>query len=165
MVRGETQYNPVSRFLKEIPPQLLDQKLPNTKTREYTAYDDASHERAAFLKKPYGMAAKPQSAAVKPYNVITKPKAVAKPKETRAEVKPFIARGTSMFGRKGITRGVQVPGEKPDYEVGDRVRHVKFGQGTVKALEKGARDYQVTVEFDQYGQKILFAAFARLQKL
>jgi len=36
---------------------------------------------------------------------------------------------------------------------------------SVKALEKGAKDYQVTVEFDAYGQKILYAAFAKLKKL
>ena len=53
---------------------------------------------------------------------------------------------------------------KPDYEVGDRVRHVKFGEGTVLAIEKGARDYQVTVDFDAAGQKIMYAGFAKLQK-
>jgi DNA helicase-2/ATP-dependent DNA helicase PcrA len=99
------------------------------------------------------------------YHTVTRPKAVVKPKETRAEVKPFIAKGTAMFGAQGITKGVQTPGEKPEYEVGDRVAHIKFGQGTVKALEKGTKDYQVTVEFDEYGQKILFAAFAKLKKV
>ena len=58
-----------------------------------------------------------------------------------------------------------VPGTKPDYEIGDRVKHIKFGEGIVKAMEKGPRDYQVTVEFENYGQKILFAAFAKLQKI
>lgn len=193
MIRGETQYNPVSRFLREIPPTLLDQKLPGDRARDYVEYGDDSYERNIFRKKPYDMISaysggkrkleddvfdKPQPRTVSDgqgsvgfgtsaggYRQITKPKAVVKPRETRAEVKPFIARGTAMFGEKGISKGIQAPGEKPDYEVGDRVSHIKFGQGTVKALEKGARDYQVTVEFDQYGQKILFAAFAKLQRL
>ncbi len=40
MVRGETQYNPVSRFVKEIPPLLLDHKLPRPKIREYDDYEE-----------------------------------------------------------------------------------------------------------------------------
>lgn len=173
MVRGETQYNPVSRFLREIPEKLLDQKLPGSRAKDYVEYDDDSYERTVFKKKPYDMisayssqnASAGEKSAAGGYQRVTKPKAVVKQKETRAEVKPFIAKGTAMFGAKGITKGIKTPGEKPDYEVGDRVSHIKFGQGTVKALEKGAKDYQVTVEFDQYGQKILFAAFAKLQKL
>lgn len=187
MIRGETQYNPVSRFLREIPGELLDNKVPDSRAKDYVEYDDDSYERNIFKKKPYDMVSAysgrksyGQSSgqtgyvsrsgtgngeAAGGYRAVTKPKAVVKPKETRAEVKPFIAKGTAMFGAKGITKGVQAPGEKPDYEVGDRVSHIKFGQGTVKALEKGAKDYQVTVEFDEYGQKILFAAFAKLQKI
>ncbi|MBP3457944.1 MAG: UvrD-helicase domain-containing protein [Lachnospiraceae bacterium] len=187
MIRGETQYNPVSRFLREIPGELLDNKVPDSRAKDYVEYDDDSYERNIFKKKPYDMVSAysgrktygqgsgqtgyvsrsgtGNGEAAGGYRAVTKPKAVVKPKETRAEVKPFIAKGTAMFGAKGITKGVQAPGEKPDYEVGDRVSHIKFGQGTVKALEKGAKDYQVTVEFDEYGQKILFAAFAKLQKI
>lgn len=211
MVRGETQYNPVSRFVREIPEELLDNKVPSGKSREYVEYEDDSRERSFFKKKPYDMVSAysgrgaygqrygqgydgsqayvdgnqagglsddvfdkrpvqtggeagdgPSSGG---YHAITRPKAVIKPKETKAEVKPFIAKGTAMFGAKGISKGVQAPGEKPDYDIGDRVSHIKFGEGIVKNLEKGAKDYQVTVEFDQYGQKILFAAFAKLRKL
>lgn len=193
MVRGETQYNPVSRFLKEIPAELLDNKVPSGKARDYVEYEDDSYERNIFKKKPYDMVSaysgrsmagsgpaddvfdKPRpvqtsreagtGGSAGGYRVVTRPKAVVKPKETKAEVKPFIAKGTAMFGAKGITKGVQAPGERPDYDIGDRVSHIKFGEGTVKNMEKGAKDYQVTVEFDQYGQKILFAAFAKLQKL
>ena len=53
--------------------------------------------------------------------------------------------------------------EKPDYETGDRVRHVKFGAGTVKELTKEPRDYKVTVDFDTAGTKVMYAAFARLE--
>ncbi|MCD8075582.1 MAG: DNA helicase PcrA [Lachnospiraceae bacterium] len=51
-----------------------------------------------------------------------------------------------------------------DYTVGDRVRHVKFGEGTVAAIAEGGRDYEVTVEFDRVGTKKMFAAFAKLVK-
>ena len=64
-----------------------------------------------------------------------------------------------------FTRGADISFGAPDYGPGDRVRHVKFGDGTVKAVDKGPRDYQVTVEFDGVGQKIMYAAFAKLIKI
>ena len=42
---------------------------------------------------------------------------------------------------------------------------LKFGEGEVLAIEKGTRDYQVTVRFDSVGQKVMYAAFAKLQKI
>ena len=51
------------------------------------------------------------------------------------------------------------------YGVGDRVRHIKYGVGMVTAIEKGPRDYQVTVEFEGAGQKVMYAAFAKLKKV
>ncbi|MCH5281589.1 MAG: UvrD-helicase domain-containing protein [Lachnospiraceae bacterium] len=178
MLRGETQYNPVSRFLKEIPQELLDNRVPSNTSKSYVEYEEDSYERNAFRRKPYGTigsgdfsSGRSREEALSSdgetggYRTITKPKAVVRPKETRAEVKPFIAKGTAMFAAQGITKGIQAPGEKPDYDVGDRVSHIKFGIGIVKALEKGPKDYQVTVEFEDYGQKILLAAFAKLKKL
>ena len=52
-----------------------------------------------------------------------------------------------------------------DYGVGDRVEHQKFGAGTVLGIEDGPRDYQVTVQFDTAGQKMMMASFAKLKKL
>ena len=51
------------------------------------------------------------------------------------------------------------------YGEGDRVRHIKYGDGTVQKVEKDARDYKITVAFDKAGQKIMYAAFAKLQKI
>ena len=52
-----------------------------------------------------------------------------------------------------------------DYNVGDRVRHKKFGEGTVADIKDGAKDYEVTVDFDSAGTRRLFASFAKLEKL
>ena len=56
-------------------------------------------------------------------------------------------------------------GNQLDYEVGDRVRHIKFGEGLVTGIVEGGRDFEVTVEFDNVGVKKMFAAFAKLQKI
>lgn len=50
------------------------------------------------------------------------------------------------------------------YNVGDRVRHIKFGNGTVTDIAEGGRDYEVTVNFDRVGVKKMFASFAKLVK-
>ena len=141
MIRGETQYNAVSRFVKEIPPELLDNRMPKPAYRD----DD--------LLQPSR----------------TKPAAVLTKKRTAAENKPYIASagtkmGISSFGSLGITKGGNAAG-KPDYDAGDRVSHIKYGEGTVLAMEPGPRDYKVTVDFDEAGQKIMYAGFAKLKKL
>ena len=65
--------------------------------------------------------------------------------------------------RKGRHCGVKEKGL--DYQVGDRVRHIKFGEGTVKGILEGGRDFEVTVEFDTAGVKKMFATFAKLKKI
>ena len=52
-----------------------------------------------------------------------------------------------------------------DYQVGDRVKHIKFGVGTVQEITKGCRDFEVAVEFDRVGRKKMFASFAKLKKV
>ena len=86
--------------------------------------------------------------------------------------KPYIAKVSggrksqgSVGGLKGLSKGMPSAPVKPDYEAGDRVMHTKYGEGTVKAVEAGPRDYKVTVVFDEYGQKVMYAAFAKLVRI
>ena len=51
------------------------------------------------------------------------------------------------------------------YNVGDTVKHIKFGVGVVKDIAEGGRDYEVTVDFDKVGVKKMFASFAKLKKV
>ena len=50
------------------------------------------------------------------------------------------------------------------YGEGDRVRHLKFGEGTVQKIADGGKDFEVTVNFDRVGVKKMFASFAKLVK-
>ena len=52
-----------------------------------------------------------------------------------------------------------------DYQIGDRVKHIKFGVGTVQEITKDGRDFEVAVEFDRVGRKKMFASFAKLKKV
>lgn len=56
-------------------------------------------------------------------------------------------------------------GNKLEYEIGDRVFHIKFGTGVVLDIKAGGRDYEVTVDFEKAGTKKMFASFAKLKKL
>ena len=86
---------------------------------------------------------------------------MVRPKTTALENKPFIAKG---IGTSTVSKGAPSSGSL-GYDVGDRVKHIKFGEGTVKNIEAGPRDYQVTIDFDKVGQKIMYAAFAKLKKI
>jgi DNA helicase-2/ATP-dependent DNA helicase PcrA len=92
-------------------------------------------------------------------------KAVYKKPSTDESKKPYIAKMSgSGSGLSSLQKGMPGKPSKPDYIEGDRVRHVKYGEGTVKAIEEGPKDYKVTVVFDDYGQKVMLAAFAKLVK-
>ena len=78
----------------------------------------------------------------------------------------------SAYAQKtGICRdpkGERTDGEKSEdsfTESEDRVRHVKFGDGTVTEIKEGGRDYEVTVQFDTAGVRKMFALFAKLIKI
>ena len=123
MVRGETQYNKMSRFLKEIPMGLLSTGAVFEKEVDEVAKKSAYQQaKQAFGAKPFSMG------------------------------KP--AQQFKVSNSSG-----------PGYDVGDRVRHVKFGEGLVTRITEGGRDYEVTVEFDTAGVKKMFAMFAKLQKV
>ena len=48
------------------------------------------------------------------------------------------------------------------YSEGERVKHVKFGEGTVKKIEDGGKDFEVTVEFDRVGVKKIVCIICQL---
>ena len=162
MVRGETQYNPVSRFVREIPPGLLDEEVPQGFRRVSPA--DFGLSVGGFPGKSFGSQRKGASSYGNTWGG-NAPRAYARDNQTPQEAKPFIARETSRLnGLSAISKGGSIgSSQAPEYGVGDRVRHVKFGEGTVSAISKQPRDYMVTVEFDTYGQKIMYAAFAKLK--
>ena len=95
-----------------------------------------------------------------------KPKAVYVKPHTDESKKPFIARTSAGSSRTPGTPKKSIPAATaPEYKTGDRVLHIRYGEGTVTAIEKAPRDYKVTVIFDDYGQKIMYAGFAKLRKL
>ena len=155
MMRGETQYNPVSRFIREIPENLMDNTLPSGRRKE---------PESDFFEGLFGLGGLERK---QDESFDYRPKAVLRPKVTAKADKPFIAQGISSFNQlAGISKGIPSQGSgQLEYSVGDRVSHIKYGEGTVKNMVKEPRDYKVTVEFDKAGQKIMYASFAKLKRV
>ncbi|MBO5070411.1 MAG: DNA helicase PcrA [Roseburia sp.] len=130
MIRGETQYNTVSRFVKEIPSELLNGEI----------------RRPAFMERKEKEKETYQFTAVRP----KRPTMLDQP-SGQSLARSF---ATANTNRSSLT-----------YGVGDRVSHIKFGEGTVKAIVEGGRDFEVTVDFDTWGSKKMFASFAKLKKI
>ena len=147
MVRGETQYNKISRFIKEIPAELLDtgSRRIEPETEVPVQQNTYAHAREAFRARAFGAA----------YS-------------NGAGKSSGVSSGKSSQGLASLQKGSQQPagsGGSPDYAEGDRVRHVKFGEGTVLEIRSGGRDYEVTVDFDSAGIRKMFAKFAKLVKI
>lgn len=52
-----------------------------------------------------------------------------------------------------------------EYEVGERVKHNIFGEGTVLSVKKMSNDSMLEIAFDKVGTKKLMANFAKIQKI
>ena len=118
MVHGSTQYNKVSRFVREITPEL------------------------------FGMGAKPEKE--KHESRIQRPSDFTRKQTTKV---------VTSYGKTFQVNKASVL----DYTVGDTVRHIKFGTGTVINIADGGKDYEVTVDFEKSGVKKMFASFAKLK--
>ena len=149
MVRGQTQYGKVSRFVREIPPELLSGKIYEPKTKEEPIEQSTFQKaRKAFRTVPsYGGSGYGKEVG-EGYGSTFRSSKATKPVYTKVE-------NQRDFGSAGGALS---------YQVGDRVRHIKFGDGEVMAIVSGGRDYEVTVDFDKVGTKKMFASFAKLKK-
>lgn len=119
MIRGETQYNKVSRFIREIP-------------RELVAVGGQVKDKVEDIPKPTNYAQAKTAFKTKIFD----------PKQFQVKKADAL-----------------------DYGVGDQVKHIKFGVGTVEGIVEGGKDYEVTVNFEKAGIKKMFAAFAKLKKV
>lgn len=133
MVRGETQVSALSRFVKEIPPLILENDRDNIYVKSRSA---------ELTSKPLG--GRDRTPAKKYVNPYVNPYASAAKPVKQFEVKN---------------------GQPLSYQVGDRVTHIKFGEGTVTAIDQGGKDFEVTVDFEDFGTKKMMATFAKLEKL
>ena len=108
-----------------------------------------------LVKQTYGAVLKPETESNPTEFSRTKASLYTKDRKNPFANNPYIQKGM----------GSASPAGAPDYQVGDRVSHTKFGQGIVRSLTKLTNDYEVVIEFDGFGQRKLRSSFAKLTKL
>lgn len=148
---GSTSYNQPSRFLKEIPKDLLDgyEDALEGGRKSTETFEDSNFEWRYGNKSTYGSKVTTYKASS---DDITKENTYNFKRSAESFLANIASRNNS---------GADVS----KYKVGQRVYHRKFGEGVIKNLEKEGDDYKVDLEFDKVGHKRLMAKFAGLEIL
>lgn len=161
MVRGETMVSIISRFVREIPGELIEADDENQYVISRQGRSQGSYG-GSYGSGSYGSGGDGSFSGN-----------AASRKESREEFKrkPFALSSGSLGGSgRSAGAGSGVSGSSSsgkaalEYGEGDRVSHMKFGEGIVTGIRDGGRDWEVTVDFEEYGTKKLFAGFAKLKK-
>ena len=143
MVHGSTNFEEVSRFVKEIPKHYLE------------------YEEKAFGYAPANMDRIPSK---KPAEQVIQLKAYGKnnpyTRPATATANPSANPGFGKAFPMGNTASAPA-----SYEVGDKVRHIKFGNGEVIDVIPSGGDQDIVVNFDRVGEKHLFASLVKMKKL
>lgn len=182
MQRGEIAFFKPSRFINEIPRHMLErqgEKVPRRLSEEpeyeyncrkkddfenyrdcdnkYPHNEKRSYDRGNYDRGSYSYDDLMYEAPAGKRNTVLSENPYAKPKSTTG------FRDLSSLGSL-VSKGVGGTSGDLGYGVGDSVSHIKFGIGTVTAIEQGGRDYQVTVNFPS-GTKKMLASFAKLKRI
>ena len=145
---GSTSYNAMSRFINEIPGELL------------AGYEELNSEKGEQFKDSsykweYGNS---KAGAVKSYNV--KDSDVFG-KSVRKEPQFAFRTAESFLNNIAMKQNNLV--DLSAYEPGKRVYHRKFGEGVINLVEKEGEDLKLDIDFTKFGHKRLMAKFANLE--
>ena len=169
MINGDTRYEKPSRFLQEVPEEYLEREEQEnsiyTRRRVQNDFDDSdlpwgnrSEGISLFGKKTnsYGVSDRDTGNTWSSFG-----SGFGAGKSAYATKQAKTAPEKPAFGKAFTVQKASAL----DYGPGDRVRHMRFGEGTVKNVADGGKDFEVTVEFDKMGVRKMFASFAKLQKI
>lgn len=144
---GSTSYNAISRFVKEIPEELLN------------GYDKMQKEKVEdkFENSDYGWKYGNRESKVKTYTFETNSYEVKKQVPATAGFQYRTAESFLSSLNKKDSFDIS------KYQEGQRVYHKKFGEGTINKVEEEGEDYKIDINFDKVGHKRLMAKFAGLE--
>ena len=188
MINGETQYAKPSRFVEEIPPELLEEEGGRSRFAAGGRFssDGSSGDDLVFSSDdgfddsdlPWGKSFGGGSSGGFGGSASGSFGGGAPRGFGGSSSRGFGGGSSSGFGSKTNAYATGQPFKTPafgkaftvekpeslEYRAGDRVRHIKFGVGTVVDIADGGKDFEVTVDFDKAGRKKMFASFAKLRK-
>lgn len=170
MIKGDTRYSRISRFVEEIPEDLVDIRRPGAAREKWGKRSQQGESGLPWNQSQKSLGISRFGAKSNSYESPTASYRQAGFAGGGSGGGAAGGSGSGSGGGLGRTPafGKAFTVEKAgglDYEAGSRVRHGKFGLGTVQAVKDGARDYEVTVEFDKAGVKKMFASFAKLERV
>ena len=153
---GSTSCNQVSRFLREIPSDLLD------------GYDDALGERQESNSNIFGDSkyswtyGSKDNGNIKTYKIDkNEPKVAAASSSTNSN--GFMFRTAESFLNNLTKKSSGANVDLSKYKEGVRIYHKKFGEGVISNVEPEGDDLKVDIQFDKVGHKRLMAKFANLE--
>ncbi|MFY9948122.1 MAG: 3'-5' exonuclease, partial [Candidatus Sulfotelmatobacter sp.] len=170
-----------SRFLEEVPAPLIEElgrrrstgsgyvgtaALGRPAGRSPAAYDAADthysyedEDQSAAWQASRGDSRPRQSSGAKPRSATTAP---AKPYNSIENIAEFFAsRGKKFTVPKTV---VEEPTGKRGFRPGQKVRHPKYGEGTVYQREGEGEEAKITVQFPRFGLKKLVEKYAQLER-
>ena len=152
---GSTSYNPTSRFLAEIPAELLE--------GYEEAFGETSNKEEMFKDSNYSWTyGSKNSGNIKTYKIDQKEPAMAVASKTNNSNQGFMFRTAESFLNNIAKQNINTV-DLSKYQAGVRVAHKKFGEGTIGKVETEGDDLKVDIDFDKVGHKRLMAKFANLQ--
>lgn len=149
---GETEVTIPSRFLQDIPEELINggsssQRRQQTKTRASSWHWSSSGSSSGGGRRQRSSSWQRSSGTGNQWQ-----------EERRPLPEPNYLKATASDERnRAVT--------EPQFRTGQKVRHAKFGEGTVIESKVTGNDEEVTVAFPDLGVKRLAASFAKLEKL
>ena len=172
MIKGQVQPERTSRFIDEIPDVCLERPDQDDSKTGWKKMADAYRNLPEEAGLPWAKASGADGKAADGHTgrFQNRPAGVSLFGQKSDAYKNLYASGTSAAPKNTPTFGKSFTVEKPkslDYSEGDRVHHMRFGDGTVKSIADGGKDFEVTVDFDNaaIGTRKMFASFAKLKKL
>jgi len=162
-----------SRFLEEIPPQLMEEiggsrrssvREPAFSDSGLSEVDEGRHysyedeDQSASARGRFGRSLAPERAYSTKRNGDR-----SSPYQSIDNIADFFASRGKKFSRPRIE--VSEPTGKRGFRPGQRVRHPKYGEGTVYKREGDGDEAKLTVQFPQFGLKKLVEKFAQLERV
>ena len=157
---GSTSYNAISRFINEIPSDLLEgfDELDNSKSNEFAdsiyrwEYATNSKIKSYKIDGDYNTGNMSISAS----NIGNDSKKINYGGFQFKTADSFLS---SLNAKKVNSGNVDIS----KYKEGQRIYHKKFGEGTINKIEEEGEDYKIDISFDKVGHKRLMAKFAGLE--
>ena len=157
---GSTSYNQVSRFLKEIPEDLLEgykEAFGEEDNNKNQMFKDSAYTWSYGSKN---------NSNIKTYKINEKEPIGVTTANKKINESGFMFRTAESFlNNLGKTANKNVEVDLSKYEEGVKVYHKKFGEGVINKVEPEGEDLKVDINFEKAGHKRLMAKFAKLEIL